>query len=72
MTDDLVERLRDLGIRSADLAADRIEALTARVEAAEADAARLLGALEHEVKRSRRHLSASTLAILNEMKGEQK
>jgi hypothetical protein len=29
MTDDLVARLRDLGIRSADLAADRIEALTA-------------------------------------------
>lgn len=36
MTDDLVERLRDLGIRSANLAADRIEALTARAEAAEA------------------------------------
>ena len=36
MTDNLVERLRDLGIRSADLAADHIEALTARAEAAEA------------------------------------
>ena len=38
MSDDLVERLRDLGIRSADLAADHIEALTARAEAAEATA----------------------------------
>ncbi|MFN7185450.1 MAG: hypothetical protein ACK5VE_03655 [Alphaproteobacteria bacterium] len=37
MTDDLVARLRNLGIRSADLAADRIKALTARAEAAEAE-----------------------------------
>ena len=36
MTDNLVERLRDLGIRSADLAADHIEVLTVRAEAAEA------------------------------------
>ena len=37
MSDDLVERLRDLGIRSADLAADHIEVLTVRAEAAEAE-----------------------------------
>ena len=35
MTDNLVQRLRDLGIRSADLAADHIEVLTVRAEAAE-------------------------------------
>ena len=37
MTDNLVQRLRDLGIRSADLAADHIEVLTVRAEAAEAE-----------------------------------
>ena len=44
MTDNLVERLRDLGIRSADLAADHIEVLTVRAEAAEAREARLRAA----------------------------
>lgn len=70
MSDDLAIRLRnstewweadcELKMKCAD-----------RIEELEAKLAVVVGALEHEVKRSRRHLAASTLAALAEIKGEE-
>jgi hypothetical protein len=60
MMDDLVKRLRALktGWTIINEAADRINEL-------EADNARLRAVIQNEIDRSRRHLSASTLAALS-------
>ena len=41
-----------------------------RIKELEAKLAKAVDALEHEVKRSRRHLSSKTLATLAELKGQ--
>lgn len=47
------------------VAAARVEQLAAALAAERAKVAKLVEALQHEVKRSRRHLAASTLAALD-------